>query len=554
MPIIVVAYRWPLLANSAIQPIEKFATYIAARKTRAILTIIASVALARVTLLPFFPIRPPAVHDEYSYLLAADTFAHGRLANPAHAMWRYFDTFSEIQHPTYASMFPPAQGMFLAAGKVFGREPWIGVMASMALMFGALLWMLQGWFPPKWALLGTVLPILRFGLFSYWMNTYWGGAVAALGSCLLLGALPRLLHRTTFSRVLMFGLGIALLLNSRPFESAFLIITVLVCLSAWMLRRRARWKEVGWRLIVPLAAAMIFNFCFIAYYNAKVTGNAFTLPHALWDRQYMTTSLFCCDRRAVSQVYINREFDVMYNHWARNEYPRHWADIKVLAIQKVEDSIAFFVGSSLAIPFLAAPWVLFDRRTRLLLILSLSATAMLSVVWFFPHYAAPFVPFLFAFIVQMMRHLRHWTHRSAPIGVGLTRATVLMSLIFFASCAFTTLHRPMGELTDGLGYEPRWDRQEIIERLDHTPGQHLVIVRYSDHHRVHQDWVFNAADIDNSKIIWAREIPQIGMQPLLDYYKNRQVWLITPDDDPRNLRPYAELPQHDLAVAAGAKP
>jgi hypothetical protein len=256
----------------------------------------------------------------------------------------------------------------------------------------------------------------------------------------------------------------------------------------------------------------------------------------------------------VSHVYLNKQFDVMYNHWARNEYPRHWADIKVLTTGKVEDFIAFFVGSSLAIPFLAAPWVLFDRRTKLLLILSLSATAMLSVVWFFPHYAAPFVPLLFAFIVQMLRHLRRWTHRSSPVGVGLTRATVLMSLIFFTSTAFTTLHRPKGELTDGLGYEPRWDRQEIIERLDGTPGQHLVIVRYSDNHRVHQDWVFNAADIDNSKIVWAREIPQIGMQPLLDYYKNRQVWLITPDDDPRNLRPYSELPQHDLAVAAGSKP
>ena len=530
---------WPRLFERACGKAEGALCQIAQHRMLAVGLVFFSVVVIRLLILPLLPVPVPGIHDEYSYLLMADTFAHGRLANPPHPMWMSFETFQVNWFPVYSSMYPPAQGLALAIGQLLGH-PWIGVLLSNAAMCAAILWMLQAWMPARWAFLAAGLVALKLGFASYWMNSYWGGAVAAAGGALVLGALARIVRRARVRDALLMGLGIAILANSRPFEGLIFCVPAGVYFLWWLAGKTGCRDSAGTRMrrvAAPLAIVLVLTGAWMAHYNRRLTGNALLFPNALNVRTYHTAAMFVFGKAKPPMHYNNQQFEDFYNGWEREEYEGTWSGLKRVSWLKVtRGGWAFFwPGMVLALPGL--PFAFGDRKMRMLTVtLLLVLTGVFAVIWSNAHYAAPVTCVIYALMVQSLRHLR--TMQMGRLRIGKAWSWAVVALL-----AMDTGRAVANRACDPVYWTCQGDpsRAAIEKTLEHTAGKHLVVVRYEEEHNIHDEWVYNGAEIDGAKVLWARELGAEQNAKLFAYFKDRQIWLADPDLDNTELLPYSPL-------------
>ncbi len=546
------AFAWPRLGTGVFTRIERAFGRLARRPVLSIAVVGLSAIVLRLALLPICPIPLPFVPDDFSFLLSADTFLHGRLANPTPAMWIPFESIHIDMQPTYGSMYFPAQGLLLAAGKLVFGNPWFGLLASSALMCAALCWMLQAWLPPQWALLGGFLSVLRLALFSYWTNTYHAaGSIAALGGALVLGSLPRLKKRPGVGLGLLMAAGMALLAGTRPYEGMLLCMVVLASLVRWFLQAKDRPPAAALALrAAPAVALLAAAVAWLGYYDLRAFGSPTTLPYSINRATYAIAPYYVWQSPRPEPAYHHAMMRRFYHHNeldAFNKIHSLTGFIPQTFIKAIR-VVLFFAGIALVPPLFLLRRALRDRRIRLLsLSLAVLAAGLLIENFMLAHYLAPFTAAIYALGLQCMRHLWVWrTGSGQRVGRAMTRFCVVLCVLLAAmrpfdrQLGFPVPESPAAEW-NGTWFGPDYfgtDRATVEQKLERLPGEQLVLVRYTPDHDPLKEWVYNGADIDGSKVVWAREMDGLDNQRLIAYYRNRRAWLVEPDANPVRISPY----------------
>jgi len=511
-------------ANGAFSWLER----VSRQKTAMCLLVMAMTMSIRIALLPWMPVPQPRVPDEFSYLLGAETFVSGRLTNAPHPMWQHFEALMELMQPTYMSKYPPGQSLFLAMGWKLLGHPWFGVWISFGLFGACLCWMLQNWVPPVYAVLGTAIALARISILGYWMNSYWGGAVAAAAGCVLLGTLPRLGRGRVKSKdVVLAAIGLVVLANTRPYEGLVISVAAAVMLLLWRRRQNRRLTELfSPRCAIPLLLICGTGTLLDGYYNYRVTEDAFLMPWSAYFRQYHIASPWIIFPPQKPPVYRHADIE---NTWENQN--REFQEKRSHPLLNLRDLYAVFI-------FFCSPLCLFPVSIGLLLSGSYrlwTAGTILLCVWCglliesfkAPHYIAASVGLLTLLVAYGLRWLRV---------IGGSYGPVLVLTLVVLICV-------QGKASEqGQSWDTRLTspRMIVLAKAVQQPVRQLILVRYSpDHIDRGDECVYNSADIDTSQIVWARDMGEPANRELVNYYRGtRKIWLYQPDIDPAKLAPY----------------
>lgn len=500
----------------------------------------------RLALLPHHPVPAPDLYDEFGHLLVADTLRHFRLANPPHPLSQFFETFFVLQQPAYSSIYPIGQGLALALGRAIFGLPWAGVLLSTAALCALCYWMLRAWTTPSWALLGGLFTVFQFGPLSYWMNSYWGGAFAAAAGCLVFGSLPRLREKPRPLYAALLGLGLGLHLLTRPYESIFLFASAAIFLVP-VFATVARIRELAAVLLVLLPAVGL-----MLLHNRQVTGSWTTLPYQLSQYQYGVPASLTFQAKPIPHRDLTPQQQLDYRmQLAFGPSGPETVRTYLTRLAYRARFYRFFFLPPLYVTLVVFLATIRDYRSAWV-VLTLLIFAL--GVNFFPafefHYLAGVTCLFVLASVSGLRQLSSFTIRTWPAGLEAARLVVFLCIIHFVFwyglhvLDNTDLSRAMRpyETWNAINHEAPERRIEVNRQLAQIPGKLLVFVRYWPGHVFQQEWVYNDADIDASRVVWARDLGAAENEKLLRYYPGRAAMLLEPDAQPPKLSHYEKEP------------
>ena len=543
--LIFVAWRWPAFGSETFKRIELRLQALARRRVLTAVLLVAFPILARLALLPADGVPIPFVHDEFGYLLVADTMLHGRLANPPHADPEFFEALYIIRAPTYSSYYPIGIGVTLAIGRVLFGHPWGGVLLFSGLMCAGVYWMLLAWVTPGWALLGGFLAAINVSVLTDWGNGYWGGCAAAVAGCLIFGAAPRLIDKSDSRNGLLAGLGVSFLALIRPFEAA---LTYICLLFFALLYRSVTFRRSFWPTALLFALGLAPGVMVTALHDHAVTGSWTKLPYQLYREQYGVPQTFNFQPAAVPRHALTPT--QAFNYEWQTKLHRRVAGFSgwIGNFPARLDTIHFFIGAALVPVLLLLPFAL--RGPRIWWVIAVFGITFLgeSMYGFFStHYVAHLIGLFMLLAILCLQRMQAFPW-------GQTAVRLLITLSIFSFVLLYAMYAAEPLLPAAIRNSPALEKQMpplithtgrrmVMDRLAKQGGQHLIFVTYPARYRIQFEWIYNGANIDASPVVWARDLGPAKDKLLMSYYPGRTVWEMDAPKDPFRMPELKQLPR-----------
>ncbi len=547
---LVVAFARPTVGSKWFARIEEMLSGVSRRPWLCALILFAFPILFRCLLLPVYAPPVPFISDEYAYLLQSDTFASGRLTNPSPPLPQHFVSVYVLAQPTYTAEYQVGQGLVLAIGQITTGIPWAGVVLSMGAMCALIYWALLAWMPRVWAFVGALILVdVQLGVLSYWMNSYWGGCVPAIGGALALGALPRIREGKRFRFSLVMAAGLIVLINSRPLEGVLLTMVAAGVLIYWRaISKELSGRALAGRVVPALLVSFAAAVAFAGYYNHRVTGKATEFPYLLYRNEYGLPQGFFWQKPVALKTALPADIRAEYeDQLSQHERRTSWKALLAAMGGKARRFWEFYVGVPLTIALVFLPFIWRGRNMGLAFWALAIVIGLDNLLFFayFPHYSAAVTVLIVLAMIQCIRSMRAFSQA----GLFLSRSLPLV-------CVLGLLIPMCGRFVEGslppqlAGVKRLWNseffhevsRERFVPQLEREPGKQLVLVRYQPYDGAKKtEWIYNRADLSTAKIVWARQLgDRESDRRVIQKFPGRRVWLAEPDAKPPRVTPYAD--------------
>jgi hypothetical protein len=290
------------------------------------------------------------------------------------------------------------------------------------------------------------------------------------------------------------------------------------------------------------AAIGICGAAWLGYYNFRVTGSLLRVPEAEYQRQYGSAPFLIFLPFGVPKELADPHVRLNQNVWERDGALRARTISGQAARLRDEAIVATLLAGNhwlFLIPVLIfSPWVIQDSRIRPLLLTLGAGVAVAQVeIAYLTHYASPYCAAIVIVATQGFRHLRVLRIGGRPVGRFLSRAIPVLGFaaVMMREGKNWVLKSDFG---DPLAFAPASGRRASLEESLPQDRQHVILVRYEEPYQLHAHWVYNHADVDGSRVVWAHDLGPEENKRLLAYYPHRQFWLLRPNKDPTWLEPY----------------